>query len=84
MVLKHERKTLGHTVVFLLFMLASPAISKDFGILIRMLYVAFLAEQDMAVCIVADPAFTIETSRPMGLHARLRAARQSGGHGWPK
>ena len=66
MVLKHERKTLGHTVVFLLFMLASPAISKDFGILTRMLYAASLAEQDVAVCIVADPAFTIEISGPMG------------------
>jgi hypothetical protein len=31
-----------------------------------MLYAAFLAEQDVAVCIVADPAFTIETSGPMG------------------
>jgi hypothetical protein len=66
MVLRHERKTLGHTVVFLLFMLASPAISKDFGILTRMLYAAFLAEQGVAVCIVADPSFASETSGPMG------------------
>src|ERR1700730_11860855 len=49
MVLKHERKTLGHAVVFLLVMLASPAISNDFGILTRMLYAAFLAEQGVAV-----------------------------------
>jgi len=51
MVLKHESKTLGRAVVFLLVMLASPAISKDFGILTRMLYVAFLAEQGVALCI---------------------------------
>jgi hypothetical protein len=31
---KHERKTLGHAVMFLMVILASPAISKDFGILI--------------------------------------------------
>src|ERR1700730_8572914 len=60
------RKTLGHAVVFLLVMLASPAISKEFGILTRMLYAAFLAEQGVAVCIVADPAFASETSGPMG------------------
>jgi hypothetical protein len=66
MVLKHKRKTLGHAVVFLLFMLPSPAISKDFGILTRMLYAAFLAEQGVAVCTVADPAFASETSGPMG------------------
>jgi hypothetical protein len=66
MVLNHERTTLGHAVVFLLVMLASPAISKDSGILTRMLYAAFLAEQDVAVCIVADPAFASETSGPMG------------------
>ena len=57
---------LGHAVVVLLVMLASPAISKDFGILTRMLYAAFLAEQGVAVCIVADPAFASETSGPMG------------------
>jgi hypothetical protein len=50
MVLKHARKTLGHAVVFLLGMLVSPAISKDFGILTRMLYAAFLAGQGVAVC----------------------------------
>ena len=66
MVLKHERKTLGRAVVFLLVMLASPAISKDFGILTRMLYAAFLAEQGVALCTVADPAFASETSGPMG------------------
>lgn len=66
MVLKHERKTLGHAVVFLLVMLVSPAISKDSGILTRMLYAALLAEQGVAVCIVADPAFASETSGPMG------------------
>src|ERR1700730_11028940 len=66
MVLKHERKTLGHAVVFLLVMLASPAVSKDFGILTRMLYAAFLAEQGVALCTVADPAFASETSGPMG------------------
>jgi hypothetical protein len=66
MVLKHERKTLGHAVVFHLAMLASPAISKDFGILTRMLYAALLAEQGVAVCIVADPAYAGETSGPMG------------------
>jgi hypothetical protein len=66
MVLKHERKTLGHAIVFLLVMVASPAISNDFGILTRMLYAAFLAEQGVAVCIVADPAFASETSGPMG------------------
>lgn len=66
MVLKHERKTLGRAVVFLLVMLASPAISKDFGILTRMLYVAFLAEQGVALCNLADPAFTSETRGPMG------------------
>jgi hypothetical protein len=66
MVLKHERKMLGHAVVFLSVMLASPAISKDFGILTRILYAAFLAEQGAAVCIAADPAFASETSGPMG------------------
>ena len=66
MVLRYERKTLGHAVVFLLVMLAFPAISNDFGILTRMLYAAFLAEQGVAVCIVADPAFASETSGPMG------------------
>jgi hypothetical protein len=52
--------------MFLLVMLACPAISRDFGILTRMLYAAFLAEQGAAVCIVADPAFASETSGPMG------------------
>ena len=66
MLLKHERKTLGHAVMILMVMLASPAISKDFGILTRMLYVAFLAEQGVDVCMVADPAFASETSGPMG------------------
>jgi len=66
MVLKHERKTLGHAIVFLLVMLAPPAISRDFGILTRMLYSAFLAEQGVAVCTIADPAFASETSGPMG------------------
>ena len=66
MVLKHERKTLGHAVGFILVMLVSPAISKDFGILTRMLYAAFLAEQGVALCTVADPAFASETSGPMG------------------
>jgi hypothetical protein len=66
MVLKHERKTLGHAVVFLLVMLAPPAISKDFGILTRMLCAAFLAEQGAALCAVADPAFASETSAPLG------------------
>jgi hypothetical protein len=66
MVLKHKRKTLGHAVVFLLFTLASPAISKDFGILTRMLCAAFLAEQGVALCTVADPAFASDTSGPMG------------------
>jgi hypothetical protein len=54
MVLKHERKTLGPAVMFLLVMVASPAISKDFGILTR------------TVCIVADPTFASETSGPTG------------------
>jgi hypothetical protein len=66
MMLKHKRKTLGHAVIFLTVLLISPAISKDFGILTRMLYVAFLAEQGVALCIVADPAFASETSGPMG------------------
>ena len=66
MVLKHERKTLGHAIVFLLVMLAPPAISRDFGILTRMLYSAFLAEQGVAVCTIADPAFASETSGPRG------------------
>jgi hypothetical protein len=66
MLLKHETKTLGHAVVFRLVMLVSPAISKDSGILTRMLYAALLAEQGVAVCIVADPAFASETSGPMG------------------
>ncbi len=66
MVLKNERKTLGHAVMFLMVMLVSPAISKDFGILTRMLYAAFLAEQGVALCIVADPAFANETRGPMG------------------
>ena len=56
-VLKHARKSLSHAVVFLMVMLTSTAISKDFGILTRMLYAAFLAEQGVALCIVADPAF---------------------------
>jgi hypothetical protein len=63
---ENEGKTLGHAVVFLLVMLASPAISKDFGILTRMLYAAFLAEQGVAICTVADPSFASETSGPMG------------------
>jgi hypothetical protein len=63
---KHERKTLGHAVVFLLVMLVSPAISKESGILTRMLYAAFLAQQGVALCTVADPAFASETSGPMG------------------
>jgi aromatic ring-opening dioxygenase LigB subunit len=66
MVLKHERKPLGHAVMFLLVMLASSAISKESGILTRMLYASFLAEQGVAVCIVADPAFARETRGPMG------------------
>lgn len=66
MMLKHERKALGHVVGFFLVMLVSPAISKDFGILTRMLYAALLAEQGVAVCTVADPAFASETSGPMG------------------
>ena len=64
--LKHKRKTLGHAVIILMVLLASPAISKDFGILTRMLYVAFLAEQGVALCMVADPAFASEASGPMG------------------
>jgi hypothetical protein len=66
MLLKYGRKTLVHAIVFLLAMLVSPAISKDFGILTRMLYAAFLAEQGVAVCTVADPAFASETSGPIG------------------
>lgn len=66
MVLKHAMKTLNHAAVFLMVMLASPAISKDSGILTRMLYVAFLAEQGANVCIATDPAFASETSGPMG------------------
>jgi hypothetical protein len=66
MLLKNARKTLGHAVAILMVVLASPAISKDFGILTRMLYVAFLAEQGANVCIAADPAFASETSGPMG------------------
>jgi hypothetical protein len=66
MVLKHERKALGHLVGFFLVMFVSPAISKDFGILTRMLYAALLAEQGVALCTVADPAFASETSGPMG------------------
>ena len=49
MVLKHERKALGHLVGFFLVMFVSPAISKDFGILTRMLYAALLAEQGVAL-----------------------------------
>src|ERR1019366_1261672 len=66
--MKHKRKTLGHAVVILMVVLASPATStsKDFGILTRMLYVAFLAEQGVALCIVAEPAFASETRGPMG------------------
>jgi hypothetical protein len=63
---KQQRKMLGHAVVVLLVMLASPAISKDFGVLARMLYAPFLAEQCVALCTVADPAFASETSGPMG------------------
>jgi hypothetical protein len=66
MVLKHEGKTLGYAIMFLMVMFASPAISKDFGILTRMLYVAFLAEQGVALCMLANPAFARETSGPMG------------------
>jgi len=47
-------------------MLAYPALSKDFGILTRMLYAAFLAEQGMAVCTARDPAFASDTSGPKG------------------
>jgi hypothetical protein len=64
--MKHKRKTLGHAVVILMVVLASPATSKDFGILTRMLYVAFLAEQSVALCVVAEPAFASETRGPMG------------------
>jgi hypothetical protein len=56
----------GHAVMFLLVMLASPAVSIDSSILTRMLYAAFVAEQGVAICIVADPAFASETSGPMG------------------
>jgi hypothetical protein len=66
MVLKHKRKTLGHAAVFLVVTLAAPAISKDFGILTRMLCAAFLAEQGVALRTVADPAFASETSGPRG------------------
>ena len=66
MVHKHERKTLGQAVMFLMVILSSPGISKDFGILTRMLYVAFLAEQSVALCMVADPAFASEMTAPMG------------------
>jgi hypothetical protein len=66
MVLKHKRKTLGHAAVFLVVTLAAPAISKDFGILTRILCAAFLAEQGVALCTVADPAFASETSGPRG------------------
>ena len=66
MVLKHDRKTLGHAVVIFLAMLAYPAMSKDFGILTRMLYAAFLAEQGMTVCTARDPAFASDTSGPKG------------------
>ena len=66
MVLKHEWKTLGYAVGFLLVMLVSPAITKDFGILTRMLYAALLVEQGVALCTVADPAFANEISGPMG------------------
>lgn len=41
MLLKHDGKTLGHAVVIFLAMLAYPAMSKDFGILTRMLYAAW-------------------------------------------
>lgn len=66
MLLKHERKALGHAAVILLVMAASPALSKDFGILTRMLYAAFLAEQGAVFCTLKDPAFASETSGPMG------------------
>jgi hypothetical protein len=58
--------TLGYGVIFLMVMLASPAISKNFCVLTRMLYVAFLAEQGAAVCTAANPAIAGETSGPMG------------------
>jgi hypothetical protein len=79
MVLKHAgsrcRVSLGHARV--------SGNIEDFGILTRMLYVAFLAEQGVALCNLADPAFASET-RADGIHARLRAAHQGGGHRWPK
>jgi hypothetical protein len=64
--LKRIRKTPGHTAVLLLVVIASPTISKDFGILTRMLYAAFLAEQGAAICAAADPAFANEIRGPMG------------------
>ncbi|MGH6847665.1 MAG: hypothetical protein ACREC0_09545 [Methylocella sp.] len=66
MMLKHKRETLGYAVVILSVMVAPPAMSKDFGILTRMLYAAFLAEQGAAVCAAANPAFSSETRGPMG------------------
>jgi hypothetical protein len=47
-----------------------------------MLYAALLAEQDVAVCTVADPAFASETSGPMGymrVHAKHVKAEVSAG-----
>ena len=66
MALKYEWMTVGHAVVIYLAMLAPPAESKDFGILTRMLYAAFLAEQGMAICTAGDPAFASETGGPNG------------------
>jgi len=66
MALKYEWMTVGHAVVIYLAMLAPPAESKDYGILTRMLYAAFLAEQGMAICTAGDPAFASETGGPNG------------------
>jgi hypothetical protein len=75
--LKRRRKTLGHTAVLLLVLIASPTIAKDFGILTRMLYAAFLAEQGAAICAAADSAFANEIRGPMGILMCSTSKRKS-------
>ncbi len=80
--LKYEWMTpVGHAVVNLFGHACPPAESNDYGILTRMLYAAFLAEQGMTICTAGDPAFASETGGPEWRHApHLCAAHQSGGH----
>jgi hypothetical protein len=83
MLLKHGRKTLGHTAMILSVVVASPSMSKDFGILTRMLYAAFLRTR-CGHLRRHRPGFCKRNERADGRYAYLCAAHQSGGHSWPE